>query len=326
MVVSLRFVNQRSVNQRAKNQRSKPSGILAAIFILICIFGCLPALALPPRAVVLHGGWRFHALNDSGHAGVEQWHDAEVPGVVQMDLLRNKLIADPFYRDSEKSLQWIGLTDWEYQTEFDVDAAPLAREHVDLLFGGLDTFADVYLNDAALLKADNMFRSWRLSAKDRLHVGKNTLRIDFHSPIALMMPKVKAEPYRLPTVNQVQAISEEGIATDPYTRKAPYNYGWDWGPRYVTEGIWQPVKLIAWDDLRIDNFQFRQKKISKDEAELSAEFDIVAGKNSDASLAIEEDGAGGKRMRAGEQRVHPDEGTKHISIPFRISNPSLWYP
>ncbi len=243
---------------------SKRSRISAAIFIFVC----LPALALPPRAVVLHSGWRFRALNDSGHAGVEQWHDAEVPGVVQTDLLRNKLIADPFYRDNEKSLQWVGLTDWEYQTEFDVDAATLAREHLDLLFGGLDTFADVYLNDAQLLKADNMFRSWRLSAKDRLHRGKNTLRIVFHSPIALMMPKVKAEPYRLPTVNQVQAISEDGIATDPYTRKAPYNYGWDWGPRYVTEGIWQPVKLIAWDDLRIDNFHIRQQKIGKDEAEL----------------------------------------------------------
>src|SRR5258708_21803518 len=182
MVVSLNSVNRRFINQHSKKQRSKCSGILAAILF----FACLPALALPPRAVVLHSGWRFRAINDSVHAGVEQWHDAEVPGVVQMDLLRNKLIPDPFYRDNEKSLQWVGLTDWEYQTEFDVDAATLAREHVDLLFGGLDTFADVYLNDAQLLKADNMFRSWRLSIKDRLHGGKNTLRNIFHSPIVPM--------------------------------------------------------------------------------------------------------------------------------------------
>jgi len=193
-----------------------------------------------------------------------------------MDLLRNKLIPDPFYRDNEKSLQWIGLTDWEYQTEFEVDAATLVRGHVDLQFSGLDTYADVYLNDAELLKADNMFRSWRLPVKDRLRAGKNTLRIVFHSPVMLMMPKVKALPFRLPTVGQVQIVSEEGIATDPYTRKAPYHYGWDWGPRYVTEGIWLPVKLIAWDDLRIDNFHIRQQKISKDEAELWAEFDVVA--------------------------------------------------
>src|SRR6266478_5587051 len=305
------------------NQRSKRSGILAAILFFVC----LPTLALPPRAVVLHSGWRFRALNDSGHAGVEQWHDAEVPGVVQTDLLRNKLIADPFYRDNEKSLQWVGLTDWEYQTEFEVDAATLARGHVDLLFAGLDTFADVYLNDAQLLKADNMFRSWRLSAKDRLHRGKNTLRIVFHSPIALMMPKVKAEPYRLPTVNQVQAISEDGIATDPYTRKAPYNYGWDWGPRYVTEGIWQPVKLIAWDDLRIDNFHIRQQKISKDEGELSAEFDVVSAIKTEASVAFSHSiGPCTRCPLAAEQKVRLDAGSNHISIPFRISNPSLWYP
>jgi beta-mannosidase len=213
-------------------------------FVAVLILACMPALALPPHSIGLDSGWRFRAVNGSGHAGVEQWHDAEVPGLVQTDLLRNKLIGDPFYRDNEKSLQWVGLTDWEYQTEFDVDAATLARAHVEILFAGLDTYADVYLNDAELLKADNMFRSWRLPVKDRLHAGKNTLRIVFHSPVALMMPKVKAEPYRLPTVGQVQAISEEGIATDPYTRKAPYNYGWDWGPRYITEGIWQPVKLI----------------------------------------------------------------------------------
>jgi beta-mannosidase len=293
---------------------------------VLIIISCIPAFAMPPTAVPIHSGWRFHALNDNGHPGVEQWHPAEVPGLVQMDLLRNKLIPDPFYRDNEKSLQWIGLTDWEYQTEFGVDAATLARGHMDLQFAGLDTYADVYLNDAELLKADNMFRYWRLPVKDRLRAGKNTLRIVFRSPVMLMMPKLKALPYRLPTVGQVQIVSEEGIATDPYTRKAPYHYGWDWGPRYVTEGIWLPVKLIAWDDLRIDNFHVRQEKISKDEAKLWAEFDIVASKSGDVSLAVEHDGANGKKVPAAEQKARLDEGMNHITIPFRIASPSLWYP
>jgi beta-mannosidase len=293
---------------------------------VLIIFSCIPAFAMPPTAVPIHSGWRFHALNDNGHPGVEQWHPAEVPGLVQMDLLRNKLIPDPFYRDNEKSLQWIGLTDWEYQTEFEVDAAALARGHMDLQFAGLDTYADVYLNDAELLKADNMFRSWRLPVKDRLRAGKNTLRIVFHSPVMLMMPKLKALPYRLPTVGQVQIVSEEGIATDPYTRKAPYQYGWDWGPRYVTQGIWLPVKLIAWDDLRIDNFHIRQEKVTKEEAKLWAEFDIVASKSGDVSLAIEHDGATGKNVPAAKQKARLDEGMNHITIPFRIANPNLWYP
>jgi beta-mannosidase len=296
------------------------------VLIVIVVLASLPALAAPPTAVPVHSGWQFRSLNDKGHPGVEQWHPAEVPGLVQMDLLRNKLIPDPFYRDNEKGLQWIGLTDWEYQTEFDVDAATLARGHVGLLFAGLDTYADVYLNDSELLKADNMFRSWRVAVKDRLHAGKNTLRVVFHSPVMLMMPKVKALPYRLPTVGQVQIVSEEGVATDPYTRKAPYHYGWDWGPRYVTEGIWLPVKLVAWDDFRIDNFHIRQQKVSKDEAELWAEFDIVAAKTGDVTLAVEHDGAAGKNAPAASQQARVDAGTNHVAIPFRIANPSLWYP
>jgi len=246
--------------------------------------------------------------------------------VVQMDLLRNNLIPDPFYRDNEKLLQWIGLTDWEYQTQFDVEAATLSRANVDLLFAGLDTYADVYLNDGQLLQADNMFRSWRLPVKDKLHAGKNSLRIVFHSPIMLMMPKVKALPYRLPTVDQVQAVSEEGIATDPYTRKAPYNYGWDWGPRYVTQGIWKPIELVAWDDLRIDNFHIRQQKVTKDEAELWAEFDVVATTKSEAMLAVSHSHGPRSRVLDAERTVRLDVGTNHVTIPFQMKEPSLWYP
>ncbi len=281
---------------------------------------------MQPTSTPIHSGWRFRIINDSSRPGLDQWHPAEVPGVIQMDLLRNKLIPDPFYRDNESKLQWIGLSDWEYQTEFDVDPATLQRGHVELVFSGLDTYATVYLNDSEILKADNMFRHWRVPVKEKLHAGKNTLRVVFYSPIKLMMPKVKALPYRLPTVGQVQAVSEEGIATDPYTRKAPYNYGWDWGPRYVTEGIWLPVNLYAWDDMRIDSFHISQKKISADDAQLSAEFDIVSSVSADVTLSVRHDSSNGKETPAAEQKAHLEPGTNHVYIPFHVAKPNLWYP
>ena len=281
---------------------------------------------MEPTSISIHTGWQFRAVNDKGHPGVEQWHPAEVPGVVQTDLLRNKLIPDPFYGDNEPTLQWIGLTDWEYQTEFDVAPELLQRGHVELVFAGLDTYADVYLNGSQILTADNQFREWRVPAKDKLHAGKNTLRVLFHSPVMYMMPKVKALPYRLPTVGQVLTASEEGIATDPYTRKAPYNYGWDWGPRYVTEGIWLPVSLYAWDDLRIDNLHIHQQKITKDIAQLSAELDIQSATIADVDVSVRHDGSQGKDTPAGEQKVHLEPGMNHVSIPFQIARPNLWYP
>ena len=137
----------------------------------------------------------FAPLATPDRAELKDWHPAQVPGVVQTDLLRDGLIPDPFYQDNDTRLQWIGLTDWEYRTTFQADAATLAHDHVDLVFDGLDTYADVYVNDQAVLHSDNMFRRWRVPVKTLLKVGPNTLRVVFHSPIESMIPKVKALPY-----------------------------------------------------------------------------------------------------------------------------------
>jgi len=175
------------------------------------------------------------------------WHNATVPGCVHTDLLANKLIDDPFYRDNEKKQQWIGKTDWEYKTTFRVTPQTLARENVELVFEGLDTYANVFLNEQEVLKADNMFRTWLVNAKSVLKPGENTLRIVFRSPINEILPVMAKLNYQLPASN------DQGEKTSPFTRKAPYHYGWDWGPRFVTSGVWRPVSLDAWDGARVDN-------------------------------------------------------------------------
>jgi beta-mannosidase len=249
-----------------------------------------------------------------------------VPGVVQTDLLSNKLIADPFYADNESRLQWIGLSDWEYRTTFQVDAETLRREHVDLIFEGLDTFAEVFLNDQPVLNADNMFRRWRISARPLLKPGENTLRVVFHSPITSMIPKVKALPYILPSVSTANEGNEENVATAPYTRKAPYHYGWDWGPRYVTIGIWKPVWLEAWDNIRVEDFHIHQLKIAEGSAELAAEVEIECSHPAKADITVSRDNADGVLKTAATQTVQLDSGVNHIAIPLRIAAPKLWYP
>ena len=294
--------------------------------LLLFGFG-IPAQASEPIRQELNSGWEFRALNAADHPEVKDWHAAQVPGVVQTDLLAGKIIPDPFYGDNEAQLQWIGLTDWEYRTTFQVDSATLGHQHVDLVFNGLDTFAEVFLNDQPVLTADNMFRSWRVASRSLLRLGPNTLRIVFHSPITFMIPKVKALPYILPSVSTVNAGNEQNIATAPYTRKAPYQYGWDWGPRYVTMGVWKPVWLEGWDSARTENFYIHQLKITKDTAELAAELDIESSQPSTATVTIRHDnGSGGPLTTAATQVINLDSGTNHISIPLRIASPKLWYP
>ena len=151
----------------------------------------------------IHSGWQFREV------GKTDWYNATVPGCVHTDLLTNKLIDDPFYRDNEKKQQWIGKTDWEYRTTFKVTPQTLARENVELVFEGLDTYANVFLNEQLVLNADNMFRTWRVNAKSALKPGENTLRIVFRSPINEILPVMAKMNYQLPAPN------DQGEKTSP---------------------------------------------------------------------------------------------------------------
>jgi len=298
----------------------------ALFFFSFSLLAALPLAAAEPSSRNLHEGWQFRAAGNADKAEVQQWHPAQVPGVVHTDLLRAGLIPDPFERDNEFHLQWVGLADWEYQTTFQVDSAALGHDHIDLVFEGLDTFADVYLNDQAILHADNMFRRWRIPAKPLLKPGQNSLRIVFHSAIEKMIPYVKSLPFILPSISTHNFGNEENIATAPYTRKAPYQYGWDWGPRFMTEGIWQPVRLETWDAVRIDNFHIHQRKVAADMASVTAELAIEAGKPTTVTLAMAHDEMSGAQSADGNQTLQLDAGINHVSFPIRIASPKLWYP
>ena len=294
--------------------------------LLICLSAPLSLWASEPSSLDLNSGWQFRATTDVEKPELKQWHAAQVPGVVHTDLLHNGLIPDPFDKDNEFHLQWVGLADWEYQTTFQLDAAALAHEHLDLVFAGLDTFADVYLNDQPILHADNMFRRWRVPAKTQLKPGSNTLRVVFHSAVEHMLPYVKSLPYVLPSISTHNFGNEENIATAPYTRKAPYQYGWDWGPRFLTEGIWQPVRLEMWDVLRIENFHIHQQNVSRDLANVTAELEIEASRPTTAALVLSHDELSAGQTADGNQALQLNAGINHISFPVRIVAPKLWYP
>src|SRR5215831_8413329 len=100
--------------------------------VLLMLFCFLPSLvhAAEPTSRELNSGWQFRFVTGpddaKAQAQIQQWHPAQVPGAVQTDLLQNKLIPEPFYQDNESRLQWIGESDWEYQTTFELDSAALA--------------------------------------------------------------------------------------------------------------------------------------------------------------------------------------------------------
>src|SRR5229473_2072209 len=259
----------------------------------------------------VHTGWQFR------EAGKDKWYPATVPGCVHTDLLNNKLIDDPFYRDNEKKLQWIGKTDWEYQILFNVTAEMRERTNLELVFEGLDTYANVFLNDEPVISTDNMFRTWRVDAKRLARLGANTLRIRFRSPINEVLPIMAKLDYELPAGN------DQGEKTSPHTRKAPYQYGWDWGPRFVTSGVWRPVYLEAWDDARIADLHLLPREIRADLANLTAEVEVLSGAKTEATIILEN--VTDKRTVA-KREVNLTVGSNRVLLDFVIPHPALWWP
>ncbi|MCF0206707.1 MAG: glycoside hydrolase family 2 protein, partial [Bacteroidales bacterium] len=266
--------------------------------------------------IELNDNWTFRQVR------TDIWHKATVPGLVHTDLIDNGLIEDPFFRLNERGVQWIDKEDWEYKTIFSADEDIFAKQNIEMVFYGLDIYADVYLNDSLILKADNMFRSWRIDIKKLLKKENNELRVYFHSPIKVDIPKFDAVGFKYATDNDQSAnggIFDKQIGV--FARKAGYHYGWDWGPRLVTIGIWRPIAIEAWNSVKINNIWYRQDNISSKNANITAIADIEASTDKDALITIETTEKGQKWQK----KVHLAKGNNKIEIPINIKNPHLWW-
>jgi beta-mannosidase len=261
-----------------------------------------------PQTVSLDGNWQFRQISDS------VWRPAQVPGDVHLDLMRNKLIPDPSYRENETKLQWIEKANWEYRTNLNVTPAMMKHSHLDLVFLGLDTTAQVFINDHPVLNADNMFRRWRIEAKPDLHVGDNMIRVEFQSD--------EKEGEKLAAADPTHESTR--IPDKAYIRKAAYEYGWDWGPQLVTVGIWQPVYLEIWDEARIDRVAIEQQDINPNVAHLLAHVEIVSDGKFSGEVTLSCKGSGAPHLL--RQKVELHAGENAISIPVEITKPALWFP
>ena len=266
----------------------------------------------------LHEGWKFR------QARLTNWYPATVPGVVHTDLLQNKIIEDPFFRLNERGLQWIDKEDWVYETCFTLAADMMRKENMELVFEGLDTYADVYLNDECILKANNMFRRWSIPVRQYIREENNILKVYFHSPVKIDVPKWDALPYQYPASNDQ---SENGGLFNKkisiFARKAGYHYGWAWGPRLVTSGIWRPVYIRAWSDLRINDVFIEQKEVGAGRAVIAGHVELDADKDMDGVLVTITDEATGRVL--GEWQADLKRGTNRVTVDFVLHKPKLWW-
>lgn len=265
-----------------------------------------------PRTLTINENWQFRQSDQ------DVWMPAKVPGTVHNDLIDNNIIEDPFWRTNEKNIQWIEDKDWIYKTSFDVPEEMFDYSRIDLKFHGLDTYAEVYLNDQLILETDNMFVGSTIECKELLKPTENELSIHFHSAVRVGMDKLNAAGYPIPSTNEQ---APEGEKTSVFTRKAPFHYGWDWGPRFVTAGIWRDIELTAWSYNKIDNVYLQTKSVEKDVANISGKVNfqnLIAGNYILKVLADD------KELLVKELNSM-DEGNFETDIELSIENPELWW-
>jgi len=253
------------------------------------------------------------------------WLDASVPGDVHTDLLKNGLIEDPFYRLNEHDLQWIDKTDWEYKTEFDLSQKDLNSHSLALEFQGIDTYSSIYLNDSLIGTTDNMFIGKTVDIKNFAKLGKNKLYIKLFSPINKGVKLHDSLGYDISSFNGNDLAEigkvEGNKRVSVFTRKAPYHFGWDWGPRLVTSGIWQPINIKTWNYFNIEDLYIRQ--ISLDEsASLVAEIELESYLEIDEMISeIYVD-----NQKVSTDLIYINKGANKIEIPFTVKDYELWWP
>jgi len=236
------------------------------IHLILIFFYSLIASAQETRTDLQN--WYF--IDASKSMNIDGMFPATVPGVVHTDLMDLYEGAFDFYKNNNENSEkakWFESQNWIYSTSFEMKESEIVNKNIELVFEGLDTYADVYLNDSLILRADNMFRTWIIPVQNSLQIGTNILEVHFTSPLNYHKEKIKNAPYKLPSGNETGKIQ-----VSAYTRKAAYQFGWDFGPRFVTCGIWRPCYLRTWNNARLKSFVAVTKSINTTDKTAEMEF------------------------------------------------------
>ncbi len=281
-----------------------------------CFMSLTASAYQKPQVCTLHSDWTFCQVGDT------LWSDAKVPGTIHQDLLNHNRIPNPFYGMNEEAVQWVENEDWLYRTSFVVTEEQLNRDAAVLELDGLDTYADVFLNGALILRSDNMFVGHKVPVKSVLRKGENRLLIRFRSAVKEALPQWETNGFDYPADND---HSSKRVSI--YTRKAPYSYGWDWGIRLATCGIWRPVRLVFSDVARIEDYYVRQASVSASKADVDNRLEItnVTSQPVSALLKVAYHYSANDTKEVQKQiELRPGENT--VSLPVMIDNPHLWMP
>ncbi|KAL5430465.1 hypothetical protein PMIN07_009639 [Paraphaeosphaeria minitans] len=263
----------------------------------------------------LNSGWAFK--KGSRNSDAEYLPANDLPTEVHLDLLKNKKIADPFKDLNELSVRWIDDETWTYRTTFTAPPDYGKRGITTILrFGGLDTFAHVFLNGKPLFDSDNMFVEHIVDVTGNLdtNVGvEQVLEIAFDSARQRGLELVKEHKEHRFIVHQTE------ISRGP-VRKAQYDWGWDWGPILMTAGPWKPIVLETFESRIVDVWV--EYEIDEDLKQVEGKVFVEMEGSGKLDADISKDGQSLEKL----DEFKPTKKSNVVSADFHLPDASLWWP
>ncbi len=273
------------------------------------------------------GLWRFKGYRGcngeelGAHAtqcNLEGWLLAEAPLTAHTNLMDNKLIPDPFRGCNEREVQWVNENEWWYRKEVELTDELVNKDAVELYFGGLDTFATIWVNDVKVGEANNMFTPWRFNIKDAVKPGKNLIAIRF-KPVCKVASELEQQHK-----HKYACLSAENFSARPYVRKAQYSFGWDWGPTLPTAGIWREAKILAYNKARLGYLAATPLEVSQQKAKVKVTAEIHSSGEFDLCVKFLLSGFGQRYEK--EVEVKAVRGRGFAEATFEVVEPRLWWP
>ncbi|NXY35927.1 MANBA mannosidase, partial [Pomatorhinus ruficollis] len=221
----------------------------------------------------LRGSWRLRSGNGSVSLR------AEVPGCVHTALLCRGLIQDPYYRFNDVMYRWISLDNWTYSRTFKTPFDVRKWQKVNLVFEGVDTVAQILLNNVTLGRTDNMFNRYSFDITSVIQ-EVNFVEVRFLSAVSYA-----AEQSRCHKAHSIPPACpppvQKGECHVNFIRKEQCSFSWDWGPSFPTQGIWKDVRIEAYNHYHLIYFSitpFFVKSAQQWYLEVESIFDVVSSK------------------------------------------------
>nr|CAD7590061.1 unnamed protein product [Timema genevievae] len=233
-----------AVGAERRNVLLRPATSSAMWFLLLHL-GLTATLTRAELLLSLNGPY-WTVAGSNGTVSVP----ATVPGGIYTDLrAAGVLDGDPFYRFNDLLYRWVARDNWTYARTFAINADTfLTKRQVTLVFHGLDTVAEVFVNDVSVGVTNNMFTRYAFPVKRLLRAGDNSVEVRFLSPITAAEQAYRAQSaagYTVPP--RCVPVEYNGECHVNHLRKMQASFGWDWGPAFPSVGIWKSVEIIAYD-------------------------------------------------------------------------------